>query len=69
MCEFEATAKASLKDHIQAIHLKIKIKCSRCSTMLSSESNLKKHLRAAHNVYEKKPRLEKKLREFLVKDK
>ena len=69
MCEFEATAKASLKDHIQAIHLKIKVDCPHCSTKLTSESNLKKHLRAVHDVYEKKPRLEYKLRKFLQKDK
>ena len=67
MCEFEATAKTSLKDHIQAIHLKIKVDCPHCSTKLTSETNLKKHLRAVHDVYEKKPRLEFKLRQFLLK--
>lgn len=52
-CEYTATAKPSLKRHLDFVHNGFKIKCDECNKLFSGYSPLRRHIKRDHK-YEMK---------------
>ena len=48
-CEYEATTKSNLHQHVQSIHNGVKHSCEFCEYKASSKGNLHKHIKSIHN--------------------
>ena len=48
LCKYEATQQGHLKNHVRAVHERIKDVCKQCNKEFADRSNLKKHIRIVH---------------------
>ena len=47
-CEYKATQKGNLKQHIESIHENITYPCDQCEYKSTWKGNLKKHIESIH---------------------
>ena len=48
LCKYKATQQGHLKNHVRAVHERIKDVCEQCNKEFADRSNLKKHIRIVH---------------------
>ena len=48
-CEFQCSQKVQMKNHIQAVHLKIKVKCDFCDHQSNYKWSIQAHMRRKHS--------------------
>lgn len=48
LCKYKATQQGHLKNHVKAVHERIKDICEECNKEFADRSNLKKHIRVVH---------------------
>ena len=49
-CSYKTTAKQCMKRHVESRHLRLKLPCTLCPTVLNTNRSRQVHYRTVHNI-------------------